>query len=81
VFSGDFGQNTINNFDLKGGNHDTIQLAKSEFADFAAVIANTTQNAAGDAVITNPLNHTDTLTLSHVSVSQLESHPSDFFFV
>lgn len=82
VFSGDFGQVTINNFITKqNGNYDTLQLSKAEFGDLATMIRNNDiQQVGANTVITNPLNHADTITLTGISTSTLISHPSNFTF-
>jgi hypothetical protein len=83
VFSGSFGQNTINNFITKpGGNHDTLELSKAQFGDLATMIQNgNIQQVGNDTLITDPLNSADTIKLIGVSASELESHPSNFHFV
>ena len=72
VFGVKFGANTISDFDPK---NDHIQLAKSEFANFNAVLADAS-HVGGNTVIT--LDLADTITLKGVSVSSL--HSSDFLF-
>jgi autotransporter passenger strand-loop-strand repeat protein len=83
VFSGDFGQNTINNFITRNmGNHDILELSKAQFGDLATMIKNgDIQQVGNDTIITNPLNSADTIKLIGVSAVDLESHPSDFHFV
>jgi hypothetical protein len=82
VFSGDYGLNTVNNFIASGGNHDTLQLDHSEFGDLAAMIrGGDIQQVGTSTLITNPHNAADAITLTGVSASQLESHPSNFAFV
>jgi hypothetical protein len=78
VFSGDFGQVTVKNFISSGGNHDTLLLDHSEFANLAAVIAHTHQVGA-NTVITAP-NPADTITLTGVTASQLTASAHDFAF-
>jgi Ca2+-binding RTX toxin-like protein len=69
VFAPEFGQNTITNFNL---HNDTLELPKSEFADFAAVLADAHQNGT-DTVIAHDAH--DVITLHNVSLSELhDSH-------
>jgi Ca2+-binding RTX toxin-like protein len=84
VFAPNFGRNVITDFDT---HKDVIQLPRSEFGGFAAVIADAQQNGS-DTVITHndslpqngaAVNAHDSITLSGVSLSQL--HASDFWFV
>jgi len=72
VFAANFGQNTITNFNT---HNDTIQLDRSEFADFHAVLAAAHQNGA-DTVIAHG---TDQITLTGVQLASL--HASDFHLV
>jgi len=74
-FHGDFGHDTITDFKL-GGDHDVIELATSQFADFNAVMASA-QNVGNNVVITLDADHT--ITLDWVQVSDLKA--SDFHFV
>ena len=67
---------TITNFHLqtsrRGTNHDTISLPPSAFTSLADVLHNAS-NSAGNVVIHNPLDSTDTLTLSGVKLGQLRA--------
>jgi Ca2+-binding RTX toxin-like protein len=68
VFLPNFGQNTVSNFSTQ---HDQIQLPKSEFANFAAVMADAHQVGA-NTVITYDAQ--DIITLGHVALSSLHAH-------
>ena len=71
VFSGDFGQNTITNYNV---NKDTLQLDHSAFGDLAALIrGGDIQQVGTSTIITNPLNHVDTITLTGASATALEN--------
>ena len=74
VFAQNFGKDVINDFTAAGRSHDTIQFAKSEFADFASVLAHASQ-VGGDVVISSG---SDSLTLKNMKLSALDSH--DFHF-
>jgi Ca2+-binding RTX toxin-like protein len=76
VFGPGFGPNVITDFDV---HNDQIQIDHSLFANVSAVIAHTTDNAKGNAVITYDAN--DTITLIGVSHAQLAAHPSVFDIV
>ena len=76
VFGPGFGPNVITDFDV---HNDQIQIDHSLFANVSAVIAHTTDNAKGNAVITYDAN--DTITLIGVSHAQLAAHPSVFNIV
>jgi probable HAF family extracellular repeat protein len=73
VFAPSFGQNTITNFNPL---LDSIQLPKTEFANFAAVEAHA-QQVGHNTVITYDAQ--DTITLTGVSLSSV--HAFDFQFV
>jgi VCBS repeat-containing protein len=73
VFAPNFGQNTITNFNTY---KDTIQLDRSEFADFHAVLEAAHQNGA-DTVIAYDAN--DIITLNNVALNHL--YANDFHFV
>ena len=81
VFQRAFGTDNITDFAsfLSGSSHDTIALPSSEFANFSAVLNDTTFSAAG-ATITSPSNG-DTLLLKTVTASQMQSASGDFKFV
>ena len=73
VFAPNFGENTITHFNPL---FDSIELPKSEFANFAAVKADA-QQVGHDTIITYDTQ--DAVTLKGVSLSSL--HASDFHFV
>jgi VCBS repeat-containing protein len=75
LFRPDFGANKITDFDV---NNDAIQFDKSIFTSVADLISHTS-NSAGGAVISD--GHGDTITLASVTLAQLQTHTSDFFFV
>src|SRR5882724_1983501 len=75
LFRPDFGANTITDFDF---NNDAIQLDKSIFASVADLLSHTTDTVNG-AVINDT--HGDTITLTHVTLAQLQAHPGDFYLV
>ena len=77
VYNPGFGQETIANFAVSGTHHDTVDFAKSEFADLAAVLQNTTASG-GDAVIHGP--NGDTLTLGNVTKAEIKANATDFKF-
>lgn len=67
------GRDTI--IDFQSG-QDVIELNKSLFKNFHAVLANAQDDGIGDTVITNPLNHYDSITLQGVTPTHL--HAYDF---
>jgi serralysin len=75
LFRPDFGANTITDFDF---HNDAIQLDKSIFASVADLLSHTTDTVNG-AVINDT--HGDTITLTHVTLAQLQAHPGDFYLV
>ncbi len=74
-FRAGFGHDTITDFKA-GGGLDVIEMAKAEFADFAALADNLSQTDLG---VTLTLHDGSTLTLSHVSQASLTTN--DFHFV
>jgi hypothetical protein len=74
LFRAGYGHDTVMDFKA-GGDLDVIEVAKSEFADFAALSHSLTASDLG-AVLT--LHDGSTLTLSHVPLSSLSA--SDFRF-
>ena len=82
VFMGDFGKDTVNNYNGKAnGNFDVIQLSKSDFKSLTAVQSAATQTpGSANTVITDPINH-DTITLAGVSLSSLHFDASHFLLV
>lgn len=75
LFRPDFGTNVITDFNI---NDDVLQLDKSLFANVADILSHTTNTAAG-AVIND--GHGDTITLTGLTLSQLQTHHSDFHLV
>ena len=75
LFRPDFGANTITDFDF---HNDAIQLDKSIFSSVADLLSHTSDTVNG-AVIDNT--HGDTITLSNVTLGQLQAHPNDFYLV
>ena len=73
VFTSGFGHDTITNFQPTA---DVIQIDHSVFADVQALLAATQDNGHGNAVITADQN--DSITLTNVTVAQLQAHQSDF---
>ena len=88
VFSRNFGHDALTGFVATGASHDTLQFAISDFAylnagmtqadDVAAVLANSTQTAAGNTVIADSFG--DTLTLSAITKATLGANAADFAF-
>jgi len=76
VFSDNFGANTITDF---GKGHDTIELDKSQFHNFAAVIANAASDGHEGTLISDPSHSGNTVDLLGVNIASL--HASHFFFV
>ena len=74
LFRTGFGHDTVTDF-RAGGEHDVIAIAKSDFADFAALSAHLIDTAAG-ALLT--LHDGSTLTLNDVTRASLGAH--DFYF-
>jgi Ca2+-binding RTX toxin-like protein len=72
VFTGQFGQNTINNYNA---NKDIIELDQSQFSGLTAV-QKATQQVGANTVITD--NAGDTITLIGVKLSQLHFDASHF---
>jgi VCBS repeat-containing protein len=75
VFRPNFGTNVLTDFNVI---NEAIQIDKSIFAVVNDVLAHTTDTAAG-AVIND--GHGDTITLAGVTLSQLQTHQSDFHLV
>jgi hypothetical protein len=72
-FSPNFGNETINNFDVT---HDVIDLPRSEVANFAAVQADL--HAVGNNVVLT-LDATDSITLTHLQIQSLHAQNFHFF--
>ncbi len=79
MFQPVYGHDTITDFaaHLTGSGHDTLSLATSEFADFAAVLSGA-QNSGANTVITAPTG--DTLTLAGLDTTTLAGLSADFTF-
>lgn len=75
VYAPGFGQDTIVNFVAAGTAHDTIKIDHSVFADWASLLAASSQ-AGSDTIIT--VDNNNTITLKNVAVSSLQS--ADFQF-
>jgi VCBS repeat-containing protein len=75
LFRPDFGANTITDFDF---HNDAIQLDKSIFSSVADLLSHTTDTASGAEINDT---HGDTITLTNVTLAQLQAHPSDFYLV
>jgi Ca2+-binding RTX toxin-like protein len=74
VFRSGFGHDVISDFNANG-EHDVISLAKSDFADFAALSGSLVETVLG---VTLTLHDGSTLTISHVTKASLTSN--DFHF-
>ncbi|MBY5790046.1 hypothetical protein HFN56_07655 [Rhizobium leguminosarum] len=75
VFSPNWGHDTITNFVATGTAHDTIRIDHGVFADWASLLAASTQSGS-DTIVTADANNT--ITLQNVIVSSLQS--GDFLF-
>jgi Ca2+-binding RTX toxin-like protein len=75
LFRPNFGANTITDFNV---NIDSIQFDKSIFPGVSDVLAHTADSVSG-AVISD--GHGDTITLTGVTLAQLQAHQSDFHLV
>jgi Ca2+-binding RTX toxin-like protein len=74
AFNKDFGSATIGDFDV---NHDTIDIDHSLFASVSALLASAhSANSGHDTIITDAAH--DQITLSGVTLAQLQAHPNDF---
>ena len=74
VFSGDFGHDTVTDF--QAGQGDLLQFDHTQFADAAAVLARTADDGLGNAVITFDADHTVTL----LNVVKADLSAADFRF-
>ncbi|HCL65153.1 MAG TPA: hypothetical protein DIC56_10005 [Rhizobium sp.] len=74
IFRAGFGDDTVTDFNAHG-EHDIIEIARAEFADFAALAGNLADTALG---VTLTLHDGSTLTLSHVAKANLTAN--DFHF-
>ena len=75
LFRPHYGANTITDFNF---HNDVIQLDKSIFSSVADLLNHTT-NTANGAVIDDT--HGDTITLTSVTLEQLQTHQNDFYLV
>jgi VCBS repeat-containing protein len=73
LFPPNFGNETINNFNVK---HDVIDLPHSEVASFTAVQADL--HAVGNSVVLT-LDATDSITLTHLQIQSLHAQNFHFF--
>jgi hypothetical protein len=76
VFAPGFGHDTITNFEPTT---DVLQIDHSVFANVQALLAATQDDGHGNVVITADLH--DTITLQHVTLTQLQAHQSDFHII
>jgi serralysin len=76
VFAANFGQITIADFAPATS---SVEINHTVFADIAALLAATHDDAAGNAVITDAAH--DTITLQHVTTAQLVANQTAFHFV
>ena len=74
IFRAGFGHDTVTDFNARG-EQDVIEIARTEFADFAALAGNLADTALG---VTLMLHDGSTLTLSHVAKANLTAN--DFHF-
>ncbi|KRQ15337.1 NF038122 family metalloprotease [Bradyrhizobium manausense] len=75
LFRPNFGANVITDFNIS---NDVLQFDKSLFASVTDILDHTTNTAAG-AVIND--GHGDTITLTGLMLSQLQTHQNDFHLV
>jgi VCBS repeat-containing protein len=75
LFRPHFGVNTITDFDL---NNDALQFDKSMFASVNDVLSHTTNTVNGAVISDVP---GDAITLSGVTLAQLQAHTADFYLV
>jgi len=71
-----FGKDAISDFEAGAAATDVIAIARTIFADFAAVLAHTADDANGDAVIA--LDAYNSITLNHVHRVDLNSNDFQF---
>jgi Ca2+-binding RTX toxin-like protein len=76
VYEPNWGHDTIMNFEVAGGAHDTIRIDHTIFADWASLLA-VSILSGNDTIITADADNT--ITLKNVAVSSLQS--ADFQFV
>jgi hypothetical protein len=75
VFRPNFGTNTITDFNII---NDVLQFDRSIFSSIGDLLNHTTNTSIG-AVISD--GHGDTVTLSGVTLAQLQAHQSEFHLV
>ncbi len=80
VFNQGYGRDTVTDLyaHLSGAGHDTVSVATSDFADFAALLANT-QTVGGNAVLSGRTDG-DQITLLGMTESTVAANQSDFTF-
>ncbi|SDT38284.1 Npun_F0296 family exosortase-dependent surface protein [Bradyrhizobium canariense] len=77
VFNANFHSATIGDFDV---NKDTIDISQTLFASVSAILSSAqSANSGHDTVITDAAH--DTITLSGVTLAQIQAHPNDFHLV
>jgi hypothetical protein len=76
VFQAGFGQDVIAGY---APGQDSISISHTLFANFAAMFSHTASDGKGDVVIT--YNANETLTLTNVTLAQVQAHASDFHFI
>ena len=78
VFNKNFGSATIGDFNV---NTDTIEIDKSLFATVSALLQNGAHsaNSGHDTIIVDAAH--DQITLSGVTLAQLQAHPNDFHLI
>ena len=73
----DFGSATIGDFNV---NTDTIEIDKSLFATVSALLQGAqSANSGHDTIITDAAH--DKITLTGVTLAQLQAHPNDFHLI
>jgi fibronectin-binding autotransporter adhesin len=77
VFNANFGSATIGDFDV---NHDTINFDHTIFNNTQAFLAGAQSANSGHDTIITDANH-DKITLTGVTVAELNAHPNDFHLV
>ena len=78
VFRANFGNDTVNDFQLVGPQHDLLSFDSSLFADVVDLFAHSADTADGIIMISDL---GDTLLVKNTTVAQLEAHPEDLHFV
>jgi hypothetical protein len=77
VFNKNFGSATIGDFNV---NTDTIDIDHSLFATVSAILQGAqSANSGHDTIVTDAAH--DTITLSGVTLAQLQAHPTDFHLI